>query len=148
MSDLSKNEYLKKLMPALSNLYRAMATSRDTFLAQFNLSRPQLELLIFLKKKPCSTRTIAKEFAVSSSSVTQMIDQLIQKNLVTRKVDLNDKRVQLITLSENGAILFEEIQAKYFERLETKFEMVSSDEIKILLNEITKISQNIAKEYK
>lgn len=142
----NRTEYLQKLMPALSNLYRGMATSRDSFLAQFNLSRPQLELLISLKEKPCTTSLLAKEFSVSPSAVSQMVDQLIEKKLVERIDDKNDRRITNIQLSDGGKKLFEEIHKKFLEHLEVKFSSVSIKEIETLLNTINKVTDDVTKE--
>ncbi len=146
MLEKKRLEYLQKLMPALSNLYRAMATSRDGFLAQFNLSRPQLELLISLKEKPCTTSQLAKEFSVSPSAVSQMVDQLIEKNLVERIDDEHDRRVTNIKLSSGGKTLFEEIHEKFLDHIEGKFSSVSIKEMETLLNTINKITVDVTKE--
>lgn len=133
-------------MPALSNLYRGMATSRDGFLAQFNLSRPQLELLISLKEKSCTTGVLAKEFSVSPSAVSQMVDQLIEKNLVERIEDEHDRRITNIKLSNGGKKLFEEIHKKFLKHLEAKFSEVSIREIETLLTTINKVTDDVTKE--
>lgn len=142
----NRTNYLKKLMPALSTLYRGMATSRDGFLAQFNLSRPQMELLTSLEQKPRTTSALAKEFAVSASAVSQMVDQLIEKKLVERVEDPNDRRVTNIQLSNGGEELFSAIYEKFLKHLEQKFSSVSIKEIEVLLSTIDKITSDVAKE--
>jgi DNA-binding MarR family transcriptional regulator len=142
----NRTEYLQKLMPALSTLYRCMATSRDGFLAQFNLSRPQLEVLTALQERPYTTSVLAKEFSVSPSAVSQMVDQLIDKKLVERIEDTTDRRITNIQLSSGGTQLFEEINEKFLEHLEEKFSLVSIKEIEVLLTTIAKITRDVAKD--
>lgn len=137
---------LEKLMPALSNLYRSMATSRDAFLAQFNLSRPQMELLLALKKQPYTTSLLAKEFSVSVSAVSQMIDQLVEKQLVERIPDAHDRRTINIRLSNEGKKLFEAINQKFLQHIELRFRTVSIKEIEMLLTTIDKITDTVSKE--
>lgn len=133
-------------MPALSNLYREMATSRDGFLAQFNLTRPQLELLISLKETPQTTSSLANKFYITSSAVSQMVDQLIEKKLVERVESVNDRRVAHIQLSENGTVLFANIHHKFLNHLEEKFKTVSIKEIEELLTIIRKVTEDVSKE--
>lgn len=142
----NRGQSLEKLLPALSNLYRAMATSRDAFLAQFNLSRSQMELLLSLKQGPRTTSALAKEFSISASAVSQMIDQLIEKDLVERIHDLSDRRVTNIQLSEHGKKLFKDINKKYFEHVEQRFETVSVKEIENLLTTVNKITDTISQQ--
>lgn len=142
----NRNQTLEKLMPALSNLYRAMATSRDSFLAQFNLSRSQMELLLAIKDTPQTTTQLAKNFSISASAVSQMTDQLIAKRLVERIEDTYDRRVTNIQLSGNGRKLFDEINKKFLEHIEEKFETVSTKEIESLVNIITKVTATVTKE--
>lgn len=133
-------------MPVLSNLYRAMATSRDSFLAQFNLSRSQMELLVALKHGQQTTSQLAKLFAISASAVSQMIDQLIEKKLVQRVEDTRDRRVSHIQLSSQGKKLFEEIHKKFLAHVELKFETVSTREIENLVNIITRVTETVNKD--
>lgn len=145
MLEEDRSKTLEKLMPALSNLYRSMATSRDAFLAQFNLSRPQMELLLSLKKQPCTASLLAKEFSVSASAVSQMIDQLVEKQLVERTQSTADRRTTTIRLSNGGKKLFAVIHQKFLERIEFRFRTVSVKEIEMLLGTIDKIIKNVNK---
>ena len=142
----NRTQALEKLMPALSILHRAMATTRDSFLAQFKLSRPQMELLISLKHTPQTTSALAKEFNVSASAISQMIDQLIEKELVERVLDPNDRRVANIQLSQNGKELFEKIHEKFLEHVEKKFKPISTKDIENLVAIITKVTDTVSKD--
>ena len=137
---------LERLMPALSNLYRAMATSRDSFLAQFNLSRSQMELLVSLKHSPQTTSSLAKEFDVSASAISQMIDQLIEKQLVERIASNSDRRVTNIQLSSDGRKLFKQIYEEFLAHVESKFKTISTKEIESLTSVITEITKTVTKD--
>lgn len=139
-----RSESLKKLMPAISTLYRSMATSRDAYLAQFKLSRPQLELLISLQEHGSRTTSLlAQEFDVSASAISQMVYQLIEKKLVERIEDSKDRRIANINLSSGGVELFDAINENFFNHLEQKFSHVSVKEIEHLVNIINKVTVEI-----
>ena len=142
----TRTDYLKELMPALVDLYNSMATSRNGFLTAFNLTRPQLDIIQAVKSRPRTTSVLAKEFNVSPSAVSQMVDQLIEKNLVERIEDTVDRRITNIHLSEDGIKLFDAIYEKFLNHLETEYSALSVKELETLLTSIRKITIDVTEE--
>lgn len=138
-----RTQLLEDILSRMSELHRSFATNRDGFLATFQLSRAQLELLLSLKHGPKSTGGLAKQFNVSSSATSQLIDQLEEKKLVIRSSDPCDRRITLVQLAPAASKRFETFRREFITHLNARFEDVSTTEFKQLLNILTKITRNI-----
>jgi DNA-binding MarR family transcriptional regulator len=120
-----RKQLLEEIFVSMGELQRCFATSRDSFLAQFKLSRPQLELLFSLKHGPSSTKDLAETFGISSSAVSQMIDQLEKKELVERFNNNLDRRVTYVKLGGKAQKEFKAFKLKFIEQLNSRFTNVS-----------------------
>lgn len=138
-----RTQLLEAIMSEMSELHRCFATNRDTFLATFKLSRPQMELLFSLKKGPLSTGVLAKQFSVSSSAISQMVDQLERKGLVLRVQSEDDRRVTKVQLAEDATEQFKKLRRELTDHISSKFADVSNSEFAQLLKILTKITTNI-----
>ena len=80
------------------------------------LSMPQFILLRALRHGALSAGDLAQRFGVSRPTITRTVDGLVKKGLVERNVDLSDRRVAMISLTEAGQRLHEttEIAAERF----------------------------------
>ncbi len=68
-----------------------------------NLNKTQGRTLLFLYDKGETTMTtLHKAIGLEKGSLTSVIDQLIEKDLVERKRDTADRRKVIIALSETG----------------------------------------------
>ena len=61
-----------------------------------------LVLDILWENQPLSQQKIADMIQKDKNSVTKIIDSLEKKNLVSRIVDKNDRRINIIELTEDG----------------------------------------------
>ncbi|MDD2752380.1 MAG: MarR family transcriptional regulator [Candidatus Omnitrophica bacterium] len=92
-----------KLADASLGLYFALRKRLDAVAKEAGLSYQQAQVLAFLKDKSLVTMTaLAKEFDLTQAGMTGLIDRLVEKRLVVREYDPKDRRVVLITISENG----------------------------------------------
>ncbi len=139
----ARTQLLEDILSRMSELYRSFATNRDGFLATFQLSRAQLELLLSLKHGPQNTGMLAKKFNVSSSAISQLVDQLEEKKLVNRSSDPSDRRVRLVQLAPAASQRFAKFRREFIGHLNTRFEDVSTAEFEQLLSILTKITNNI-----
>ena len=144
--ELSRKQLLEKIMANMGELHTCIASSRDGFLAQFELSRPQMELLFSVKHTARSTGELAKMFNITSSAVSQMVDQLERKQLVERVRDHTDRRVTYVKLADEAHKEFNVFRAKFIDRLSERFTSVTDDELVTLQNILTKTIDHLKKE--
>lgn len=141
-----RSAILEQIMKHMGSLHRHMATSRDAFLAQFDLSRPQIELLFSVKHGKRSVKDLAAYFGVSSSAISQMIAQLEANNLVERRQDETDRRITYVQLSRGGKKAFQSIRDSFMNHLNDKFNKISLEELTQLRRIIAKITVELEKE--
>lgn len=146
--DKSRKLLLEQIMRSIGEFHRCFATSRDSFLAQFQLSRSQMELLIALKHRSSTTGELADKFSVTSSAITQMVDQLETKKLVTRYRDQADKRVTCIRLAPEAKKYFEAVRNQFIEHLGQRFESISNQELETLQTILKKTINTVEKDTK
>lgn len=117
----------------------------DSFKAQgVQLSQPQLVMLIILLKKDAQPQSsLAFLTNRNKASLARLIDTMEKKNLVERLHSENDKRVNLVHLTEHG----EETLMKAFPVLQNVISTIQEDipaeDIEIAVQVLKKIVKNI-----
>ena len=87
---------------------------------------------------------IAELLGVEAPHITNMIDILIQKGLVERKENIDDKREKLITLTPKAQELIPHIEQEAYKKLHDLFQGISEETVNtyfsVLTYLITKLS--------
>ncbi|MFI6348842.1 MarR family winged helix-turn-helix transcriptional regulator [Streptomyces sp. NPDC050560] len=73
--------------------------------ARHALTGPQARILALLTPAPLPMRQIARALKCEPSNVTGMIDRLVARGLVERRLDQDDRRVKLAAATERGAAI-------------------------------------------
>lgn len=138
-----RKQLLEEVMVQVGELYRLFATTRDKFLAQFELSRPQAELLFLIKHGKRTTSELAEAFSITPSAVSQMVRQLEEKQLVIRTADEEDRRVTYIQLAPRTYKTFEKIRSEFSSHLQSRFSEVGTKELERFLHELEKVNKTL-----
>jgi DNA-binding MarR family transcriptional regulator len=89
------------LVPRLNRAFRGRVRPAA------GLSMPQFITLRALRHGPLSAGELAQRFGVSRPTITRMVDGLVKKGLVERRVGEADRRVALTSLTEQGRQMLE-----------------------------------------
>ncbi|WP_459480717.1 MarR family winged helix-turn-helix transcriptional regulator [Clostridium saccharoperbutylacetonicum] len=87
-------------------------------------------------------KDLAKKINKDKSTVTALVNKLLNLGYIERTRDIADSRIVYITLTEKGANLkgdFKEISDKLIERV---YKDISKNEQEVLINILTKIYNN------
>ena len=95
----------------LIGVVHAMKQHVTAIAAEFDLTLSQLDALKNLGE-PCSQRELAQCLHVDASNVTDIVDRLEARDLVTRTIDPSDRRVRRLVLTAEG----EAVRRKLFEQ--------------------------------
>jgi DNA-binding MarR family transcriptional regulator len=95
----------------LMGVVEAMKQHVHDLAAEFDLTISQLGALKNLET-PYSQRELAQQLHYDASNVTDIVDQLEERGLVTRTIDPSDRRVRRLVLTPEG----EAIRRKLFDR--------------------------------
>lgn len=87
--------------------------------AELELTYSQSQVLFYVAQHPgCHMGDVAKAFAVTLPAITQTVDRLEQKKLLTRGTDPHDRRAYTLELTPEGKALAGELQTLQIDGLE------------------------------
>ncbi len=97
----SSNDSAERLLV----LFRAIQKNYKDFIfgksKQFGLTGPQLGLVFALHKKPFTTlQELSEHIGLSKSTVSGMVDRLVQQGIVKREIPEENRRIVRLSLSK------------------------------------------------
>ncbi len=143
---LSSNTDLKS--KTLINLHYTSRFFEERFaslLKEFDLSVPQFNVLRILrgqKGKPASLACIQERMVDKNSNTTRLVDKLILKNLVLRKVCPENRRKIEITITEQGLDLLKTLDPVTQKSNADHTSALSSEELELLNNLLDKLKSH------
>ncbi len=96
-------------------------------------------LEVLYHKGPLTIQVIKDKVLIASSSMSYVVDQLIQKEFITRQQNQQDKRYALLKLSSQGEDLMNRIYPVHEKNLRHVLNRLTRDEEKVLQELLKKI---------
>ena len=113
---------------------------------QLLLSPPQANILFTIAHHPdgMSVKELAEHTGVTPGAITQFIDALVEKGLVTREGDPTDRRIVRLKVTHLAKEQFEKFRQDFLSSFYKIFEVLNNEEIQQLITLMDKvdISQN------
>jgi len=103
---------VKKTMLNIMYTQNVLAESFNEVLKSFDLSAEQFNVLRILrgqKGKPASMGMIQERMIAKTSNTTRLVDKLLTKDLLTRKICPNNRRMMEIVITQKGLTLLQEL---------------------------------------
>lgn len=101
-------------------------------------------ILMFLaKNNGVNQETIAQFYKLDKGAVAKTLGKLEEKGYIIRKVNEDNQREKIITLSKSGEAICVELQEVFKKFNTTIFEGMSSAEIKMLEELVGSVAKNI-----
>jgi DNA-binding MarR family transcriptional regulator len=96
----------------------------------FNLTVPQFSALSSLARHPegISMSEVANACHQVSATMTGIIDRLSDRGLVRRQQAQEDRRTQLVFLTQEGAVIISEIETRQIERMSRVLQRLTGEE--------------------
>jgi DNA-binding MarR family transcriptional regulator len=119
----------------MGNLMRSiswMSKIVENGLNELNLSLSQLRILLMLASGEQASTFLAKKLLVKPSSVTAVIDNLVQKELVIRSSDRQDRRLVKLAISPKGLETLTQVEKEISERLNVIFAGLNEYDTQVL----------------
>jgi len=101
--------------------FQARAQIRGAAAEQFNLTVEQFQVLRRIRRGFDSVSAIAEDARTSRPAVSKAVDGLVNRGLVSRLTDPNDRRHIQLSLTEEGARVMNGIFGEANRWLEAKF---------------------------
>lgn len=130
---------------AMASARKSYARLMEPICQQWNLTRNELDILLFLHNNPEYDRAadIVAHRGIAKSHVSLSVASLEEKGLLRRRFSEKDRRTAHLELLDPGrviAIQAKETQARYFSAL---YMGISPDEFEIWKNIMQKVRNNI-----
>src|SRR5665647_589805 len=93
-----------------------------------------------------SIKDLAGILGITSSATTQIVDSLVNKELLFRKRNPDDRRVIKVALTEKSGVQLDSLKSKSFSTLSSLFDALDDDELLKYCELSNKITGSISKE--
>lgn len=85
-------------------------------LSGYDITYGQLFVLIYISKKnQCSPKQITEYLKLDAGQLNRILGKLIEKALIEQRKSKEDKRVNIVTVTENGRKIVEESRQFFYE---------------------------------
>jgi MarR family 2-MHQ and catechol resistance regulon transcriptional repressor len=96
-------------------------------------------LEILLNKGPQTIQSISERILMANSSLTYVIDNLLDKKLISKRINSKDKRAFVIDLTTSGKDLISKLFVRHEQTIEELFNVLSKDEISAIGTNLKKL---------
>lgn len=136
----NKFNLLAGRVPLLLNRFISQNFKRNGI----DLTREQWSVLAVLwKNDGCSQQVIADETSRDKPSVTRLIDNLVKEGYVERRNDANDRRLNLIFLTDKGKSIEGKVLESVNETIDIATKSLSEDQILFIRDIFQVVYDNI-----
>jgi DNA-binding MarR family transcriptional regulator len=112
--------------------------------AGLGLTMTQVRVLYTLQmENGLAAGELAERLGVQPSTVTRIVDRMVQNKLVSRDVDPSDRRLVRHNLTERGDALFRDLQTTADENFGKVFAGMSDTQVQRLVEALTDLTQAI-----
>lgn len=140
---------LVSLLDTLSIYRREIIRSLDTSVLQLPINITQQMVLMAILKHPNFNMTsLSAQVGLEKSSLTRVIDSLIEEGLVERSHSLQDRRRISCILTDKGLGQANKIDQLMMEHLENYFSDLSQGEKDKLINSLKYVVKTLSKYFK
>lgn len=130
-------------------LYRLHVLAKEmgqVFTAAVSTSCTKLEILHEVERRgELSQLELQQQLELDAAAVTRHLQQLKQQELIASRKPEQDKRVTLISLTDNGRAELLELEKKRRECLEQMTRDFSDEDIAVITEYMDRITRNIAR---
>lgn len=132
---------LRQIIDRIMSLAHCVKTSHFVTFQNAQLHRRELQILWLIAKssKSFSSQELAVKLVITPGAVTQLIDQLVLKNLVLRQLSQEDRRKTILRLSDGAKAHLLELKRKHLACLKPMFSGLTEDEIVQLNHLLNKV---------
>jgi len=137
-------ELIRTLFETMDATKRGMYAQMQAINRTLPIPRPQLELLTTIRHtQPISFKALAKQLYLTPGAISQQAEGLEQQELIVRRIDPKDRRIQFLEVTPKGLELLADIEKRRRSILEKVLVELSDDELEIWV----RIQQKLIKQF-
>src|SRR5919199_2353532 len=126
-------ELTRQILDLQTALYRSLRPAREWL--EVDLTMPQLKVLFLLYSAgSASMGQLAASLGVTLSTVTGIVDRLVEHAMVVREEDPHDRRLVVCRLTSEGAAIAERLNHAGNSRLAAVLGRLSLDQLRCVVD--------------
>lgn len=132
---------IEELTDELLHFYNGFASWESSVIRNSDLTVSEAHAIEVLGQYgKMNMKSLAQKLGVTTGTTTVTVDRLEKKDYARRESSMEDRRVNLIVLTDKGMKAFEEHHQYHLHLTEQMLSILSEDEIEQLLNILRKIN--------
>lgn len=133
-----KEELINKLMECQKQLMHSLGRFEVESWAGMDLTAAQLKsLFLIAHSRRANIKGVADALGVTPGNVTGVVERLVERGLVTRTVNPEDRRFMLLEVTEDGYEVITRLRGSQKKAMRRILSMLSEDELSKLYDGIT-----------
>ncbi len=138
-------DYLDRLIRRYTEVYfyatrRISSVMKEEVLA--DITTDQYYVLRFIyQNDPCTSSRLAEQFEVNRSAITAMTNRFTDKGYIRRIADPDDRRVIMLSVTEEGKRVVENGEEKIRKFVESYMQELDKDEIEQFIGIYEKVAE-------
>jgi len=129
-SDVNLNATIDKFWETIPSLWHIIrARIRDEAVTQFDITVDQFHILRHIRKGRDTVSKLAEAKRISRPAISRAVDVMVNKGLVTRTQDTQDRRQMQLDLTPKGYELLETIFGKNRQWMLQKLAILDEEEL-------------------
>lgn len=139
---LNKDNVYYDMLISLRQIIRSTDLHSKKLVKNYGLTGPQLILIqVIASEGDIAIGTLAKKVSLSQATVTNIVERLEQKGILTRQKTASDKRRVMVSTTEKAQALMDKDPSLLDEEFITRFEKLETWEQTMLLSSLQRIAR-------
>lgn len=107
-----------------------------------NMNSSTMAVLVrSMEEEPMTLKELSMNVGLANSTVSGIVDSLVEKGLVQRVIDETDRRRVLISAAPKALNIRKEIAEKYTDYMKNVMKNAEEEDIKMILDGLSKLSE-------
>ncbi|AZS16165.1 MarR family winged helix-turn-helix transcriptional regulator [Paenibacillus lutimineralis] len=143
MNELDRKSWqlVERYMAAYFILFKRLNAQIDEVI-QDDATLDQYQIIAYIATHENGTSTeLAEAFSVGKSSITAIITRLVDRGIVERTRDVQDRRVVYLSLTERGRTIFSKMQGSIMDMLSSYMVHFTKEEIEGFIRPFEKLAK-------
>jgi len=143
----NRRKLIEKAVESIYSIRNKIVAQMHQSFRALEITQSQWVVLRLIKiNGSISIKNLAGLLGTTSSATTQIVDSLVNKELLFRKRNPDDRRVLKVSLTDKSTIQFDSIKNKNFQTLSSLFDVLDDSELLKYCELSSKITGGISAE--
>ena len=140
LGNVRRETYIQNVLEVIGSITREFNVRGSYPFKQYSLGRPHIDIMFLLSQtESMNIKEFSERLNVTSGAVTQFVDYLEDRKLVSKIENPIDRRSRLVSLTPEAQHELKAFRNVYYSTIAHKFESLSDDELESIHRILSKI---------